>query len=172
MPDLITKPSVEPMAAKSTTKRAPSKPATQARHESQCSICAHPDRAEIDREFVNWASSIRLAEHYVLARTSLYRHAHATGLFARRQKNVRAALEQIIEKCGDVEPTAQAVVSAVAAYARINSAGQWVERSETIDLNQLFDRMNSNELEAYARDGSLPEWFPVRPGQENNQNAS
>ena len=160
------------MAANFSTKRAPSKPATQARHESQCSICAHSDREEIDREFVNWASSVQLAEDYMLARTSLYRHAHATGLFTRRQKNVRAALEQIIEKCGVVEPNAQAVVSAVATYSRINSAGQWVERSETIDLNQLFDRMSSQELEAYARDGSLPEWFPVRPGQENNQNDS
>jgi hypothetical protein len=41
----------------------------------------------------------------------------------------------------------------------INAAGQWVERSERIDLNQLFDRMSAIELEEYARDGKLPEWF-------------
>src|SRR6266566_2801720 len=76
----------EPMAAKFPTKRAPSKLTTQARHEAQCSICSHNDREEIDRSFVHWASSVRLAEEYMVARSTLYRHAHATGLLARRQK--------------------------------------------------------------------------------------
>jgi hypothetical protein len=81
------------------------------------------------------------------------------GLFPKRQRNVRAALEKIIERAGDVEVNATAVVSAVSAYARINAPGQWVERSERVDLNQLFDRMTLAELEQYAREGTLPEWF-------------
>ena len=51
------------------------------------------------------------------------------------------------------------MVSAVGAYARINATGQWVERSEHLDLNQLFDRMTAAELDEYAREGTLPEWF-------------
>jgi hypothetical protein len=50
-------------------------------------------------------------------------------------------------------------VSAVAAYAKINARGQWVERSEHVNLNDLFDRMTQDELEAYAKDGTLPAWF-------------
>jgi hypothetical protein len=92
-------------------------------------------------------------------RSTLCRHAHALGLFSKRQRNVRAALEKIIERAGEVEVNATAVVSAVAAYSRLNAAGQWVERSERIDLNQLFDRMTALELEQYARDGKLPDWF-------------
>jgi len=42
--------------------------------------------------------------HYQTA--AAYRHAHARGLFAKRQRNVRAALERIIEHAGDVEVTA------------------------------------------------------------------
>jgi hypothetical protein len=91
----------------------------------------------------------------------VYRHAHALGLFPKRQRNVRAALEKIIERAGEVEVNATAVVSAVSTYARINAAGQLVERSERIDLNQLFDRMTVAELEQYARDGKLPAWFTV-----------
>ena len=72
---------------------------------------------------------------------------------------MRAALEKIIERTGEVEVNATAVVSAVSAYARINAARQWVERSERFDLNQLFDRMTVAELEQYARDGKLPTWF-------------
>jgi hypothetical protein len=96
------------------------------RHESQCTICAHPQREEIDRDFVSWASSTRIAKDYKLARTSLYRHAHATGLFPKRQKNVRTALEKIIEGASEVKPNAAAVVSAVQAYAKINAKGQWI----------------------------------------------
>ena len=81
------------------------------------------------------------------------------GLFAKRQRNVRAALEKIIERAGEVEVSAAAIVSAVSAYARINASGQWVERSEHIDLNQLFERMSTQELEEYARQGNLPDWF-------------
>jgi hypothetical protein len=39
------------------------------------------------------------------------------------QQNVRAALERIIERVGDTEVTASAVVSAVQALAKINAAG-------------------------------------------------
>jgi hypothetical protein len=46
-----------------------------------------------------------------------------------------------------------------AAYAKINANGQWVERSETVNLNELFDRMTREEMDAYAKDGTLPAWF-------------
>ncbi|HYN15909.1 MAG TPA: hypothetical protein VES66_09000 [Terriglobales bacterium] len=66
---------------------------------------------------------------------------------------------RIIEKAGEVEATAAAVVAAVQAYCKINAAGQWVDRSEHVNLNELFDRMSQEEMEAYARDGALPAWF-------------
>jgi hypothetical protein len=34
-----------------------------------------------------------------------------------------------------------------------------VERSEQVSLNDLFERMTQEEMEAYAADGALPEWF-------------
>src|SRR6266446_4822917 len=40
--------------------------------------------------------------------------------------------------------------------------GQWVKRSETVDLNQLFERMSREELDHYAKDGTLPDWFPIQ----------
>jgi hypothetical protein len=72
---------------------------------------------------------------------------------------VRAALERIIERSGEVEVTASAVVAAIQAYAKINTQGQWIERSEHVNLNDLFERISKDELEAYARDGKLPDWF-------------
>lgn len=92
-------------------------------------------------------------------RSSVYRHAHALGLFAKRQRNVRAALERIIERAGEVDVTASAVVAAVQAYTKINAAGQWIDRTEQVSLNDLFDRMSTEELEEYAQRGTLPKWF-------------
>ena len=115
---------------------------------------------------MNWASPANLAEQYGLAdRTTVYRHAHALGLFEKRKRNVRAALERIIEKAGEVEVTAAAVVTAVQTDAKINVQGQWIERSEHLNLNELFDRMSKDELEAYARDGKLPAWFTETVGR-------
>jgi len=112
------------------------------RHKAQCSICAHEKCAEMETAFMNWESPASITKQYGLAdRTTVYRHAHALGLFEKRKRNVRAALERIIEKSGEVEVTASAVVSAIQAYAKINAQGQWVERSEHINLTELFERM-------------------------------
>jgi hypothetical protein len=134
-------------------------PVNKGRHEAQCTICNHAKREEIDQAFVNWSSPDRIGEQYGVSRDSTYRHAHALGLMEKRRRNVRVALERIIEKAGEVEASATAIVSAVSAYAKINASGQWVERSEYVNLNDLFERMSREEMEAYAKDGMLPPWF-------------
>ena len=128
-------------------------------------MCGHERREEIEAAFVGWRSPPAIAEEYGLAdRASVYRHAHALGLFPKRQKNIRAALERIIEKAGEVDVTASAVVAVVQAYAKINAAGEWIDRTETTSMNDLFDRMTSDELEEYAQTGALPEWFRAMAG--------
>ena len=138
----------------------PQKVVSIGRHRRNCAVCAHPEREEIETRFLSWQSPATIAQEYGLAdRSSVYRHAHALGLFPKRQRNVRAALERIIERAGDVDVTASAVVAAVQAYSKINAAGQWIDRSEQVSLNDLFERMTTEELEAYAQDGTLPRWF-------------
>jgi len=66
---------------------------------------------------VTWNSPVRISKDYGVSRDSVYRHAHALGLMAKRRRNVSSALERIIEQAGEVEASAAAVVSAVAAYA-------------------------------------------------------
>jgi hypothetical protein len=137
------------------------------RHQTACMVCKHPQCADIEAEFVAWKSPATIATEYGLAdRASVYRHAEALGLKAKRQRNVRAALERMIEKGGDVDVTASAVVAAIQAYAKINAAGQWVERTEQVNLNEMFERMSTAELDAYAKDGILPEWFEATVGAQ------
>ena len=139
---------------------ASGKTANLGRHRRACTVCKHPECAEIESEFIAWESASTISAQYGIAdRATVYRHAHALGLFEKRRRNIRAALERIIEKAGDVDVTASAVVSAIQAYAKINAAGEWIERTETVSLNQLFERMSTTELEEYAQTGTLPAWF-------------
>jgi hypothetical protein len=138
------------------------------RHQRNCSVCGHVQREEIEAAFIGWRSPAAIADEYGLAdRSSVYRHANALGLFPKRQRNIRAALERIIERADSVDVTASAVVAAIGAYAKINSAGEWIDRTETVSLNDLFERMSSQELETYAQTGALPEWFKATVGTGN-----
>jgi len=142
------------------------------RHKRTCSICRHGQKGEIESAFVGWRSPAAISEDYGLAdRASVYRHAHALGLFDKRRRNIRAALERIIEKAGEVDVTASAVVAAVQAYSKINAAGEWIDRTESVSLNDLFERMSTGELETYAQSGALPEWFraATSTGTEHSQ---
>jgi hypothetical protein len=135
------------------------------RHKRTCSVCAHKQREEMENAFISWRSPAAIAEEFGLFdRASVYRHAHALGLFEKRRRNIRAALERIIEKVGEVDVTASAVVAAVQAYAKINAAGEWIDRTETISINDLFERMSTEDLEAYAQTGALPGWFRATVG--------
>jgi hypothetical protein len=135
------------------------------RHQRICSVCAHQHREEIESAFLSWRSPAVITIEYGLAdRASVYRHAHALGLFPKRQRNIRAALERIIEGAEGVDITAASVVSAIQAYAKINAAGEWIERTQTVSVNDLFDRMTTAELETYAVSGVTPSWFRAALG--------
>ncbi len=59
------------------------------RHKRTCSVCGHQQRDEIEAAFVGWRSPAAIAQEYGLAdRASVYRSAHALGLFPKRQKNI------------------------------------------------------------------------------------
>jgi hypothetical protein len=108
----------------------PPVPRTRAKmgpHTRRCNVCRHPQRKDIEEEFLRWRSPDRIAQDYKIPdHSSIYRHVHATGIFARRRKAVRAALEPIIECAQYVKVTSSSLVKAVHAYAHINEFGEWV----------------------------------------------
>lgn len=135
------------------------------RHRRACCVCVHRQREEIEAGFIGWRSPATIAEEFGLTdRAGVYRPAHALGRLPKRQRAMRAALDLIIEKAGEVDVTASAAVAAVLADAKINSAREWIDRTETVSMNDLFDRMCTQELEAYAQVDVLPEWFRATVG--------
>lgn len=111
------------------TKLAPLQgPREKGRHARPCTVCKHPERPAIEEAFLNWRSAPDIVEEYGIAHHSaLYRHAHATGLFDRRRGHIRSALEFIIERASEVQPTASGIINPVRAYARLTEGGRWVE---------------------------------------------
>jgi hypothetical protein len=95
-------------------------------HEAQCGICGSDLQEEIDEEFVNWHNVAGIAREYQIERRAIYRHAHATGLFPIRDRNLRRALGLIIHRAESAPGvTADSVIRAVRTLAHINDAGEW-----------------------------------------------
>jgi len=103
------------------------------RHRRKCSVCKHAERDAIEEAFLHWISPDFITEEFKLPDwSSLYRHAHATGLFAQRRRNVRFALEEVIERSVEVEITAAGLVRVVRAYASLTDTGEWVEPASRV----------------------------------------
>jgi hypothetical protein len=133
------------------------------RHSRKCSICRHKDRKDIEDAFLRWrdpesiVSEFRLTHH-----STIYRHAHATGLAAQRKANLYTALEYIIEKAESVKPTASEVINAIRICAQMD--GLWTEPPRT----HIVIHKNENESAAAhpATPGSsLPSPNPNRESE-------
>jgi|GEM_PF-6318159 len=99
------------------------------RHSRRCCICLHPDRDAIEGDFIRWRSPELIARDYKIAnRTSIYRHAHCTGLFAWRRRELGRVLEGILENAEHVPLEASdAIVRAARVYAHLDENGNWFE---------------------------------------------
>jgi hypothetical protein len=47
---------------------------------------------------------------------------------------------------------------------KLNSLGQGTEQAQGTNLKKLLERMSKGEREAFARNGSLPEWISKAKG--------
>lgn len=114
--------------------------AALARHARKCSVCKHPDRDAIEHEFLRWHSPDDIAEDYGIAdHSAIYRHVHATGIFARRRETVCLALEPLLEQACNVKVNANAIISAFRLYAQFNDAGKWVRPTRTVIVEHAAD---------------------------------
>jgi len=103
------------------------------RHARLCVVCRHPDREHIDSDFVHWGHPETIVREYHLGnRKTLYRHARATGLYYLRSRNIRSALEHLIERSADTPMDPSTTIQAVRIYAHINDSGSWVEPSRRL----------------------------------------
>jgi|SRR5271169_737795 len=109
-------------------RRLPTPRASLLRHSRKCFICHHPQRAEIEDDFLNWHGPNGIVKDYQLPHYSvIYRHANALGLRARRNENIRTVLDIIVEQAETAPITANAILRAIRAYSCLQDDGTWVE---------------------------------------------
>ena len=107
-------------------------------HQRRCKVCKHPGCNAIEEEFLRWRRPQRIAAKYgIRNRASLYRHAHATGLYSLRRSRYRIALENLIERNAEVQLNADSIICAVRACTRINDDGKWVWPAQRIVVTHI-----------------------------------
>ena len=128
---------VKQSEAPNPTNQSRNKP-IPSRHSLKCAVCNHPDRAAIEFDFLNWRNPGDLVKGYRFRGLStIYRHAHATGLFAKRRLNLRFAMERIVERVNEVPVTATSVIRAARAIARINDSGEWIDPPSRVIVTHI-----------------------------------
>ena len=131
------------MATTATRKSraSASKPETSSsRHQRKCTICHHADREEIEQMFLHWFSASSIYRRFLLKdRSTIYDHAHATGLYSRRRKNMRCALENIIERSDECPVSSNGIVRAIKAYYSVTDAGEWIEPASRVVYTSTSD---------------------------------
>jgi len=114
-----------PSSAKKSTPRRRRNLTPLQMHRDRCRICNSDAREEIDEAFISWEVVRQIANDFHVDRRIIYRHAHATGLYALRDRNIRRALGRIIQEADAVAPSADTVIRAIKMLTHINSRGEW-----------------------------------------------
>jgi hypothetical protein len=102
------------------------------RHQRKCVVCAHPDREIIEELFLHWHRPNGIAYDYKIPASSMYRHAHATGLYTQRQGNLRSVLDRILERASGATITGDCIIRAVRAYTCLTPQNTWVEPASRV----------------------------------------
>ena len=124
-----------------------------ARHQRLCEVCKHPACFLIQEAFLQWTRPEVIMKKYGLkSRATIYHHAHALKLFARRDRTLRFALGHIIEQADRVNVTARDVIQAVYTYAHVNDDGMWVQPASKSEIVVSKSEAAASPLE------SSPAW--------------
>jgi len=138
-------------------------------HQRNCIVCKHPDRAAIEEDYLHWHSPENIGGEFKINYRSIYRHAHATGLYDRRRRNLRCVLDTFLENAEHVRITARKIISAVRTYARINDNGDWVEPPTT---NKVLVERTTVPAKRPIASGHIEERTPPTTGLSSRKERS
>ncbi len=102
---------------------------------SRCTVCCHQLRSYIEQDFIHWVSPYTIAQDYNVPVRTIYRHADAMNLFALRDRKVRFALGNIIERVGRTAMSPDWILRAIQAFTKVNEEGRWVEPPRRLILS-------------------------------------
>ena len=113
-------------------KEDPAKLPDVERHSRKCQVCSHPNREAIEKAFIHWRRPTLISQINNLSGDSLYRHARALNLFARRRANVRSLLENIMERGIETEVTGDIMLRAIRSYVCLSDDNRWIDPASNV----------------------------------------
>ena len=105
------------------------------RHSRKCQICHHPERDQIEEDFLLWRPLNYIAHEYNIPQMAVYRHAHALGHFKARRDKMRLGLDRVIERGPQTLVTADQVIRAVRAQACLTDDNRWIEPARQLIIS-------------------------------------
>ena len=142
------------------------------RHSRKCAICRHPDRADIEEDFVSWRNAELIQKDYKLPNyRTIYRHARTHGLYERRRENLRFAAELLIEHADQAQPDANIILRAIRACACINGCGVWVEPARRVIVSSR-DQLTASALAPAPQSTLQPEFQQLVPEPASSTQSS
>ena len=131
-----------------TRKRKPRPPRepdpTCDRHGRKCTICSDPYCDEIEELFLDWRDPSSIASEMGVPVRTIYRHAHATGLYAKRQGKLRSVLDRLLEGAESAQINGDCIIRAVRAYACLGRNNKWTEPSSNVVFSSRKFRESAN----------------------------
>ena len=101
--------------------------------------------------FLHWISPGYIVEQFrVRSRMTLYRHVHATGLYEYRRRNLRSALDRLIENADSATVSGDCIIRAIRAQSRVSEDGRWSEPVQRVVVSR-------GPLNFALRDGESPD---------------
>ena len=119
--------------------------ANLARHQSQCTVCQSEYRANIEEEYLDWHSPDTIAYRYkTVSKYAIYRHVHAVDLISKRRKNLRMALERLVERGDTVQLSGSAVISAIKLLIQLDGAAQDEQKAPKSEVREAQQHEETN----------------------------
>jgi hypothetical protein len=127
-------------------------------HSRRCTVCHHPDRPWIELRFIEWGSPALIAREFgIRDRGTIYRHAHAAGLFAVRLRNLMCLYENILERAEETNMSSHGVMPAATRLERAMSAKH---RNAPVEIRKTVNRIPSRALDpASDQEITIPPFF-------------
>lgn len=93
------------MATKKSTKKAAKKPARRkkesgntGRHSTQCTVCNHKDKEEIEARYLGFEPVVHVANEFGVSNYAIDRHAEFFGLDEQRASDTEKVLRNVIAR--------------------------------------------------------------------------
>ena len=137
-----------------TTKSSSRVGTSKVQHEAQCTVCNHPQRKEIDREWLKGMAGSDIAEKYNLSEAAISRHAKAEKLHSHKDAAVLRHCRTLITNAKIDEREVSDMMLSKALEMQAKITGELVEKKQVEhsgSLNLTIEQIQERQRKGLAK---------------------